>query len=479
MLRFRSLVLAALLAGCAAEAPPCPDCLVLRDVTVIDGRGSAPVPHQTLLLRDGRIAAIGAVDTVAVPPEAEMLDLSGRFVMPGLIDMHAHVTILPMEAGGRLASRMDSAASAEVLRTLLAFGITTLRNPAAPAEDGVALREAVASGTLLGPTIRTAGNTLNRGGSITGPSVPTPTEAAVRAEVQRQAFLGVDYIKVYSSLPPDLVAAAIDEAHAQGLEVIGHLQRTTWTEGSSAGIDHLTHGAPWSAAYLPEASQAGYRGTLKDRLTWLERVDFDGPAMQTMLQVMVDSGVTLDPTLIASRTKFLGDDPHYLANPDSIYAPPLIRSIWQRGTFTSDWTASDYARGHAVWPRVLDLTKRFYDAGILLTAGSDLPNPGVIPGVSLHEELQLLHDAGIPSLAVLQIATYNGAVALRLDEEIGSIEVGKEADLVILAADPVADLANTRAIEAVVLDGRVFYPASLRVVEEDDRMRSSEQRLAP
>ncbi|NNF59549.1 MAG: amidohydrolase family protein, partial [Rhodothermaceae bacterium] len=291
--------------------------------------------------------------------------------------------------------------------------------------------------------------------------VGVPDAEAVRAEVRRQAALGVDYIKVYSAMPADLIGVAVEAAHAEGLEAIGHLQRTTWTEGARRGLDHLTHGAPWSMEYLPEAARAGYQGTFRGRMTWLEQVDVDGPAIQEMILVMADSGVTVDPTLIAYRTKFVGDDPRYLVNPDSIYAPPLVRSIWRRGTFTSDWTAADYARGHAVWPRVLDLTKRLYNAGVLLTAGSDVPNPWVIPGVSLHEELQLLHNAGIPPLDVLQIATYNGAVALRLDDEIGSIEVGKEADLVILTADPTLDLANTRTIEAVVVDGQVYRPEEL------------------
>jgi len=169
--------------------------------------------------------------------------------------------------------------------------------------------------------------------------------------------------------------------------------------------------------------------------------------------VMADSGVTVDPTLVAYRTKFYGDDPRYRTNPDSVYVPQLVCDIWRRGTFTDDWTNADYTRGHIVWPRVLELTKAMYDGGILLIAGSDLPNPWVVPGASLHEELQLLHDAGIPNLDILRIATHNGAVSLGLEDRIGSVSVGMEADLVILRADPVQDLANTRKIEWVIVNG--------------------------
>ena len=453
-----ALALFVLVAGCAANVPQCDGCLILYDVTIIDGLGNEPVEHQVIIIREGLIVDIFTAQEYGNPPEDQPLDVAGSYVIPGLIDMHAHVTILPMDGRDRMITEMDKLASSEVLQSLLDFGITTIRNPAAPTENAVALRDSVEAGVIDGPEIVTAGNALNRTAAYFGPFVATATVQAVRAEVEWQASLGVDYIKVYSSLSPDLIQAAVEEAHAQGLEVIGHLQRTTWTEAARLGIDHIAHGVPWSAEYLPEDARQGYQGTLKDRMTWLEQVDFSGPAIQEMIQVMADSGVTVDPTLVAYRTKFYGDDPRYLTNPDSVYAPKLIREIWQRGTFTDDWTPEDYARGHTVWPRVLELTKAMYDGGVLLTAGSDLPNPWVIPGASLHEELQLLHDAGIPNLDALRIATYNGAVSLGFEDRIGSVSVGKEADLVVLRADPVVDLANTRKIEWVIVNGVIHRP---------------------
>ena len=139
----------------------------------------------------------------------------------------------------------------------------------------------------------------------------------------------------------------------------------------------------------------------------------------------------------------------------------MILEGWRQGTFTSGWTENDYARAKAAWSKVLGLTKRLFDRGILLTAGSDLPNPWVIPGVSFHEELQLLADAGIPPLDVLRIATANGAKALGIDDEAGTVEVGRRADLVVLTANPLDDLGNTRSIEWVILGGVAFNPDSL------------------
>ncbi len=461
-----------LMIGCGAESPVPTvslahglavgdSLLALRGVTVIDGLGNPPVSDQVVVLRGDRIEVVMSEAEFAPGDHVRVVHLPGRFVMPGLIDTHAHVTILPVEESGRLADRMDRAVSEAVLRTLLAFGITTVRNPAAPTEDGVALREAVASGEPLGPTIKTSGRALNARRAGFGPFAGTPDAASVRAEIRQQAEAGVDYVKVYAAMPPDLIAVAIDEAHANGLDVVGHLQRTTWTEAALLGIDHITHGAPWSGAYLSDSVRAGYRGTLKDRMTWLEHIDLEGEAIREMIAALADSGVTVDPTLIAYHTKFAGDDPAYLANPDSIYAPHLIRDLWRRGTFTDDWRPQDYARGRAAWPTVLALTKALYDGGVLLTTGSDLPNPWIVPGASLHDELLLLHSAGIPSLDVLRMATYNGAVSLGIEGEVGSVEAGKQADLVVLTADPSADLANTRAVEWVVKKGMFYAPDSL------------------
>ena len=249
--------------------------------------------------------------------------------------------------------------------------------------------------------------------------------------------------------------------HAHGKPVIGHLQRTTWTEAARLGIDAVTHGAPWSAAYLPEAARDGYRGGMRDRLTWLETVDFDGPEISEMIAALAERRIPVDPTLIAHHTKFFGDDPRHLENPELHLAPAVSREAWETSTFVDDWTPEDFAQARELWPRILELTRRLHEGGVLLAAGSDLPNPWVIPGVSLHQELKLLSDAGIPPLEVLRIATYSGAVALGLEDEIGSVEPGKVADLIVLAADPTTLLSNSRAISHVFQGGRFLDPAAL------------------
>lgn len=433
--------------------------LVLRGVTVIDGTGRPPLPDRDIVIRGGRIAAVGPRGACRTA-DAEVLELSRLFVVPGFVDMHAHVTYLRDSLGPD--PQYDEAVTRRVLRLCLAHGITTVRNPMAPTSEGVAQRNDVAAGRMVGPRIYTAGVSIDR---------PRFTlEGRVREEVRRQAVMGVDFVKVYAGLPRPLVRAAIEEAHAHGVKVIGHLQETTWTEAIRDGIDFVTHGACWSPAYLPPDRRDAYReailreGGLKARLRWLEWLDPEGPEIAEMVDELVRRSIPVDPTLIAYDTKFRGDDPRYREGPNLAIVPPLMLAGWNGGAFTSDWSPADYARGHDLWPKVLALVRLYKRRGVRLLAGSDTPNPWVVPGAALHREMELLVEAGIPPLDVLAVATRNGADALGLDA--GTIEPGRRADLVVLDADPAADIRNTRRIQLVLKDGRAWRPGELRTERE-------------
>lgn len=464
-------ILVAILAALAASTPapaaeypdPLPSLYVLEGATVIDGTGAAPIRDAAIVVREGRIAAVGRHGAVAYPESAVVIPVGGRWIIPGLIDAHAHVTTLLTRADstGAESLRYDRAASEEVLAALLECGVTTVRNPSAPTEEGVALRDAVTRGEVRGPRIVTAGRSLVLGRRRS----PDPNVAAVasvaevRAEVRRQCAAGVDWIKVYGSLPPNLVRAAIEEAHARRVRVVGHLGRTTWTEAASMGIDAIAHGAPWTDECLPPSRRAAYRdaaavrGPMRARIDWLEWLEPAGPHVGAMIDSLARHKVGLDPTLIAYHTKFWGDDPMYRENPANAHIPSLAAE-WSRRTLVDDWTANDFRRAKAAWPKLLALVKRFDEAGLLLTAGSDEPNPWVVPGDGYHRELELLASAGISTARVLTIATRNGARLLGLEREVGTIARGKQADLVILLADPIADIRNVRAIERVIQRGR-------------------------
>ena len=339
--------------------------LACGGVTVIDGLGNPPAPGRAVVIRDGRIADVAAAEGFAAPRGATVVKLPGRFVMPGLVDLRAR-------ADGSPAAAIDRAASEQILRTLLAFGVTTVRSPGAPDADGIALREAVAAGEIPGPRILTAGDPLTMTGAGFGPD-----------------------------------------------------------------------------------------GGLRERIAWLESLDLDGSEIEGTITALAERRTAVVPTLGAYRLQLFGDDPRHREDPELPLAPPTLRAIWERSAVVVDESPEDFARARAAWPKALELTKRLHDGGVPLAAGSDLPRPWVIPGVSLHRELELLHDAGIPTLEVLRIATMNGAVALGLDREIGSVEPGKVADLVVLAADPTVRLGSTRAISHVFRGGRFFDPSAL------------------
>jgi imidazolonepropionase-like amidohydrolase len=381
--------------------------------------------------------------------------------MPGLVDMHYHVTTGAMryrrDAAGRLDSTYDRRLAERLLRVALAHGITTIRDPgASPLEAAITLREAVDSGQVLGPRMLTAGPII---------SDPGLSPEQLRREIRAQADAGVDFIKLYSGIGPDLLRLAVDEAHARRLPVIGHLQRTSWTEAALAGIDFLTHGGNWHEAYVLPARRSAYEklgGTMRARISWLQWLDVEGPAVDSMILALRAHRVSVDPTLVAYHTKFWWRDSIYQRDPGVALVTEVLENWRVIGMHTKDWTAEEFDRAQAAWPKMLALVARMQRESVHLTTGSDLASPWVIPGVALHQELALLVSAGIAPAEVLRMATRNGADALGLLGESGTVEAGKRADLVVLDADPLRDIRNTRRIRYVVLGGRIFRPDELR-----------------
>jgi imidazolonepropionase-like amidohydrolase len=393
--------------------------VILEGASLIDGTGSPPRNDSVVILKDERILTVtDRGNYTDYPKDSEIVNLTGRFLIPGLFDMHAHVA-------GVLDSSYNQTVSENTLKALLDNGITTIRNPAGPTKESVALRDAVAAGQIKGPQIFTAGRLIN------GLPFPTRfvetianTEAEVREEVKSQADAGVDYVKLYVGLYPNLVKTAIDEAHNQGIKAIGHLYLTSWTDAANLGIEALTHGVPVSPFLLSKDKREIFiengRGPF-DHFLWLNLVDPDSTKIYEMINALVKNKVPVDPTL-------------------SIYEAML----------------KDDPQNQHLWSKVLQLTKILYDHGVTIMSGTDIPNFGLIPGTSLHHELELLVKAGINPLNVIKIATSNAAEALGILDDVGTIEAGKQADMIILNANPIRNIRNIGAIEGVIEDGQVF-----------------------
>jgi hypothetical protein len=321
-LRPTPLILATLLVALAgapgAVAPAGAATRLVENVTVFDGTGAPPLAGAVVLVTDSRIAAVGRAAAVAVPPGVERLDGRGGFLLPGFIDSHAHLGLGPVRldtsgAAPVLRAEPDPEVGPRSLRTLLAYGVTTARDPGGPAAVAVALRDRVALGELRGPRLLVAGEVIDTS-TFPGLCTTVATADEVRAEVRRQAAAGVDLLKLYVGLGPELVRAGIEEAHAQGRHAIGHLMATSWTEAARLGIDGLLHIAPGSADLLPPERRAEYTrrnlGTL-GFIAWFELVDLDGPQIAELLRELAARGTPVDPTPVLFEAMFHGDEARF------------------------------------------------------------------------------------------------------------------------------------------------------------------------
>jgi imidazolonepropionase-like amidohydrolase len=305
------------------------------------------------------------------------------------------------------------------------------------------------------PRIFTAGRIINSSSFNPEPFLPIRDAGEIRREIRWQKAAGVDFIKIYSSMTPELVKVAVDEAHANGLPVIGHLQRTTWTEAAKLGIDAIAHGASWSPEYLPDHKRAAYQQTMFGRVYWLNNIDLQSSVFRELTDALTAGQVSIDPTLIAYYTKFFGDQMR-----ESPLVPASVNEHWKATAFTRDWSAEQFSAAQKAWPKMLALTRLLHDRGVLLTVGTDMPTPWIVPGSSLHEEMELLVSAGIAPAEVLKMATRNAATALRRQESIGCADAGCYADLVVLSRNPLDDIRNTRSIEMVFAGATRVLPRS-------------------
>jgi imidazolonepropionase-like amidohydrolase len=445
----------ALLLGSCSEQPPRAD-LALVGATLFDGSGAPPLTDAVVLVRRGRIAQVGRREDLPVTRETVTLDLSGKWIVPGLIDTHVH---LP-----------DSAGAERVLGALVRSGITAVRVAAGDLEVDTRLRERVTRGDLLGPRMKLAGRLMDApGGIFAGWAAEVTDSLEVTNEIRAQLVSGADLVKVYRELPPDLVRVAVREAHAQGLSVLGHLGATTWTEAARDGIDGVSHfgpyGTPWEL--LPQTSWESVRRSVVDcrgdgaGFEALRRVDLSRSAEVAVLaSVLTDHGVNVDPNLVLLRAVLWGDDPAtrtWLNADPSGDAPSDSFMTALPHPYAAGCSPAWRAEARATFPWFLELFRELHARGVQMTIGTDLMNPWMTPGVSYQREMELWADAGISARAILLAATRTGGKALDPAHELGRVSAGYRADLVVLDADPLLDIANVARIDAVLHDGRIVF----------------------
>ena len=459
------LVAAALATAPAAHAEPD----VYLGLNLVDPQTETIQSGAYVVVEDGRIVEIG--QGRPENGQGRMHDFTGLFALPGLIDTHAHISLgaarLDVDEDGApyLAADHRPDIVAHHARRLLAHGVTTVRNPGGDMAHSRAYDEARAAG-LPGPEALHAGEVIDRSPFPFVGLVDRPSEARSIADiVAEQAQGGARYIKLYESLSEDDLAEGIAEARRHGLPVIAHLSDVSWTRAAELGVDALVHMMPVSPDLLPADQRETYVANRRPGafafFEWFEAVDLDAPEIDAMIRTLAREQVHVDATLVAFEAAFRGDDPAFLGRDADLFHPDMLAN-WNEGfRFDLGWTAEDYPRARAIWPKVLELTRRMHEAGVPLTLGTDMANPFIAPGLSMAREAVLHHEAGIPAWDVLRMATSCAARTLGIAERTGALAVGQEADMVFLSADPTTDLNALTQVRAVVSDGELYDPETL------------------
>jgi imidazolonepropionase-like amidohydrolase len=382
----------------------------LTGATIVDGVGEQPIADGVVVVRAGRIADVGPRAAVRIPSGVQTVDVTGKTIVPGLWDMHTHVT------------------QVEWAPVYLGAGVTTVRDMGNEFEFVTALRDAIAANEVMGPRLLLAG--LIDGGGPNAFGVyyaATPDEA--KRVVAKYHDAGFQQIKIYSLITPPIVEAICAEAHRLGMTVTGHIPTGMSIEQAvSAGMDQIAHLAIRGEAGSEEVTRT--IGFLRDHKT------------------------VMDPT--QSWNELLG---HAAGAPVTAFQPgiarippPLNRLFSNAGT-----AGVDAATARSRVERGLRIVKALHDAGVAVVAGTDEG----IPGHSVHREIELYVEAGLTPLQALQAATIVPARVMKLDADLGTIERGKRADLVILDASPLDDIRNIRRVRWTISDGRMYDAAAL------------------
>jgi imidazolonepropionase-like amidohydrolase len=449
-----ALGLVALLAcGPAAGSPA----LVLKGVTVIDMTGAAPRPGMTVVIRDGRIEAVSSEATV--PKGARVVDARGKFLIPGLWDMHVHLW------GSR----------ERLFPLFLANGVTGIRDMASPPDQIFKLREEAKGG--LGPRIVACGPQIDGPGQAPEHAIPVANAEEARQAVRSLKKMGADCVKPHDRVPRDAYLALIDEAKRAGLPVMGHVpNEVPLAEASDAGqrsIEHLGGIFDACSSAAAEIERMKSAPPPKDPSEFPRRIaargtlaiDTYSPELCGRLFVrFVRNGTWQVPTLATTYGRTFIDDLSRRDDPRLRYIPKDQREGWKpENDFFARFRTPEYvAYQKRYWAETLKVVGAMHRAGVPILAGTDLSLGYVYPGFSLHDELAFLVEAGLSPLEALKAATIGPARFLGLEGTLGTVEAGKTADLVLLDADPLADIQNTRRISGVVVNGRWLGPEELK-----------------
>ncbi|QDA59207.1 amidohydrolase family protein [Hymenobacter jejuensis] len=420
--------------------------VALTDVKVIDGTGKPARLHQTVLLRDGLIAQVGPVKKVKIPAGAEVINGAGKTLIPGLVMLHEHLYYtMPMGSYFNIAQMPYS-----FPRLYLAGGATTIRTAGSiePQTD-LAIKRMIGEGKLIGPDMDVTAPYIEEPAldipalnTIKGPEDATRTTAY-------WADKGCTSFKMYMHVTKPDLAAVVKEAHQRNLKVTGHLCSLTYREAAEIGIDNLEHGFMASSDFQANKQEniADYPAARKS----LQNLPANSPEMKNLIQFLISKKVALTSTLpvfepYTNREVVLGGG-----------LSALVPAVQERETKTWQQNQQKDSASVALFKKELAWEKQFYDAGGLLVSGTDPTGAGrTIAGYSNRRQIELLVEGGFTPVQAIKISTLNGAIYLGREKEIGTIEEGKTADLILINGDPEQDIKQIRNMEIVFKKGIGF-----------------------
>jgi len=443
-----------------AKTPVSSPAIAFVDVGVVTMDSDRALEHRNVIVRGDRIVAVGPASSTAIPPGARRIDGRGKWLMPGLIDMHVH---LNDPGDGAL---------------YVANGVTTIRNMWGFPET-LEWRKQYESGQLLGPTVYTTGSILDGNPPIWPGSTVIETDAAAESEIVAEKAAGYDFIKVYSRLSPGGYQAILQAAKRHGMRVVGHVPDAVGVlgvldAGGQESIEHLT-------GYLTAAQAEGSHTS--DIADWNQKrramiAHLDESRIPMLARRTRDAGVWNCVTLIVGqRFGALEHRDSLLRLPEVRYTTPEMLEMWDtsKDFRFHNTTTEDYAAMRAVTAFQMRMTRALRDSGARILLGTDTSNPFVVAGFSAHQELALLVEAGLTPYQALRAGTADAAEFLHASDQIGQVRPGLRANLVLVDGNPLEDVRAATRRSGVMLRGR-WMPA----VELDAELeRVAKERKAP
>lgn len=430
--------------------------VALVGVRVIDGTGAPAAEDRTVLLRGGRIAAVGPSAEVDVPEGAKRIELDGHTVIPGLVGLHNHSFYTTSER------KVQSSFSAP--RLYLAGGVTTVRTTGAIAPyDELNLRSSVQAGEAPGPRMVVTGPYISGGEDEALSRVRATSPGQARRVVDYWTSEGVEWFKFYTGVSRGAMAAAVEAGHERGARFTGHLCSVTFREAVERGIDNLEHGFLTNTGWV-EGKEPDRCPSAEKRYASLRRVKIDGSEVRATIRAMVENDVALTTTP-AVYELFVPGRPPLRQRTLSAMAPAAREEyLASREELAEN---PDAAIAEELLLKSLAFDRAFFEAGGLLAAGVDpTGNGGALFGYGDQRNYELLREGGFSPAEAVRVMTLNGARVLGMEDEVGSVESGKRADLVVLEGDPADPASGIRDVRLVFKEGVGYDPDALAAAVE-------------